>query len=209
MESAKMKIPVALMSIVAIWMILEYFIPFPEPMIFAAKELRNFTSLVLAGSMGLGIVLFGIHNARRIAKKEISPHYIYNIVFFVALFITLGTGLMGGRDQPQFDWIFTNLYSPIRVALYSTTAFFITSAGFRVFRARNLDAGILLGSGTIVLLMLIPMVSMNIPFLTTLGEWIQNVPGAAGFRGFIIGVALGTLAIGTRILLGRNSEALR
>jgi hypothetical protein len=208
-EIHKMKIPTAIMFVVGMWMILEYYLPFPGGLIIAGDELRNFISLIAAGSVGVGTVYTFMYHAKRIIKKTEIPHWNYSILLIASFLITTAFGIYGGREQLQFDWIFANISSPLGSAVLSTTAFFITSAAFRVFRIKNLDAGILLICGVIVVLSLVPLATSVFPPFTPIAEWIQNVPGGAGFRGFIMGSALGVVGISLRVLLGMQKEVLR
>jgi len=44
----------------------------------------------------------------------------------------------------------------------------------------------------------------DIPLLNGLRRWIAQVPAMAGARGILIGVALGTIATGLRVLIGAD-----
>ena len=58
-----------------------------------------------------------------------------------------------------------------------------------------------------VLLVLIGMVGIPfvpLPIFSLLRDWIVRVPAAAGGRGILLGVALGTIATGLRILAGAD-----
>jgi len=208
MKEQKRDIPIIILFILGTWMILEYYVPLPAIAIVAAKDLRNFANLIAAGSYGLGVAILCLYHGRRVVMQMAAPHWLYSAIFFVGLIATVIPGLYGGMKEPHFLWIYSNLYSPIGVALYSTTAFFITSAGLRVFRARNIDAGILLVTGSLVLMTMMPLITAVIPGVINIGTWLQSVPGGAGFRGFIIGVALGIIGLGVRILTGRHKEVL-
>ena len=142
-------------------------------------------------------------------QKKTGPHWSLSIIFFISLIVTIIPGMIGGTSQPQFNWIFENVWLALDLALYSLTAFYITSAGFRVFRARNFEASLLLVSGVLVILGMTTMISAQAPIFSDIATWIQTVPGAAGYRGFNIGVALGVIGLGIRIFLGKQKEVLR
>jgi hypothetical protein len=48
------------------------------------------------------------------------------------------------------------------------------------------------------------MVEVQVPALTTLQTWVTQVPAVAGARGILIGITLGILATGLRILIGSD-----
>ena len=89
-------------------------------------------------------------------------------------------------------------------------AFFIASAAFRAFRARNIEATLLLASAVIVILGLTPpflylwtSVFAFIPgFPLEFKDWILIVPNMAARRAIVIGIGLGAIAQSFRIILG-------
>jgi len=42
------------------------------------------------------------------------------------------------------------------------------------------------------------------PQFNDLGDWIMNVPNMAGFRGILIGAAVGAISLGIRVMTGRE-----
>jgi hypothetical protein len=136
-----------------------------------------------------------------------GSEWYYSIVYVVAFVVTAGLGVLNVRDT-TFLWIYNNMTSPIGAALYSLTAFYITSAAYRVLRARNWNAAVLLVCALVVLLMLIPIGAILFPPVVPLGEWIRSFPSGAGFRGMIIGTSLGIMGLGVRVFMGRQKEHL-
>jgi hypothetical protein len=91
--------------------------------------------------------------------------------------------------------------------MFAMLAFYIASAAFRAFRARNAEATLLLLAATVVMLWRIPMgeallraIHPNIPNL--INTYIMNGANLAVQRGIIIGAALGAAAMSLRIMLG-------
>jgi hypothetical protein len=55
----------------------------------------------------------------------------------------------------------------------------------------------------VVLLVLLGQVAVGLfPVLTEIKDWILDVPAMAGVRGILLGVALGAVLTGIRLLLG-------
>jgi hypothetical protein len=67
---------------------------------------------------------------------------------------------------------------------------------------RSLEALAFVVAAVVVLLGQVPVGRYLGDFLPAAKDWILNVPSTAGVRGIIIGVALGTIATGVRVLMG-------
>jgi hypothetical protein len=201
----KIQIPVYLSAIFGILMILEHFFPMPGVVTGFNVAMRSFTTIVSAAALMLGVIFLTIAHARTISQQKSG--WYYSIFYMISLFITVGLGLLSVRND-NFLWIYDNMTSPTGAALYSLTAFYITSAAYRVFRARNWNAAILLVTGFVVLAMLIPIGGILLPPVVPLGEWFRSYPSSAGFRGMIMGTSLGTMGLGVRVFIGRQKEHL-
>lgn len=199
----KMRLPIYLTTIFGILMLIEFFFPMPKAVTDTNVTLRSFVTIVSATALILGIIILTISHLRKISRQE--SEWYYSIIYIVALLITAGLGLTGVRNT-NFLWIYNNMTAPIGVALYSLTAFYITSAAFRIFRARNWSSAVLLVCGFILLMMLIPIGAVIFPPVVPVGEWLRSYPSSAGFRGMIIGTSLGIMGLGVRVYTGRQKE---
>ena len=95
--------------------------------------------------------------------------------------------------------------------MYSFLAFFVASASYRAFRAKNREATLLLIAAFIILLGRTPfgmMVTGWIPDsasllqIPNLAIWIMNSPNLAGQRAIMIGIGLGVVSMSLRLILG-------
>jgi hypothetical protein len=201
----KIQLPIILTAIIGLLMIVEHFIPMPQSVTNANVTIRSFNTIVSAGALILGVVILSISHLRTIMNRRGS--WYYSIIYIVALVITAIFGFISIRDE-NFLFIYDNMTAPIGAALYSLTAFYITSAAYRVFRARNWSATTLLVSAFIVLAMLIPVGAIILPPVVPIGEWLRSYPSSAGFRGMILGTSLGIIGLGIRVFSGRQKEHL-
>jgi hypothetical protein len=83
-------------------------------------------------------------------------------------------------------------------------AFFIASAAYRAFRIRSFETGLLVVFAMIVLLGQVPAGFQLWEDFPLVKEWVLRVPVLAGARGILLGVALGIIATGLRVLLGAD-----
>lgn len=121
------------------------------------------------------------------------------------------------QDGAAFQFIYQYAYLPLHATMFALLAFFIASASFRAFRAKNTEAVVLLVAATVILLgrtVLGSWLTGWLPsegllgricsffHLPNLSEWIMQELNKAGNRAIMIGVALGVAATSIKILLG-------
>lgn len=170
------------------------------------------TGLVLSAvALLVGIInLITVHLKKLGADSENSG---YSLILVIALLATLVIGiidmvqtyLVGKPNFQMTSWIFKNIQLPIESSLLAVTAVSLTYAAASILRKR-MD----LFSITfffVVLLILLGSFSIppaTVPFLRVIREWILRVPALGGARGLLIGIALGTITTGIRILMGTD-----
>jgi len=202
----KRTLPLVLTFIVGLIMVGEFFIPhhgYRE----MTKELLEWGVIIAAGAFLLGVV--NLIQVNWPVIRERRPEWIYKVAMMVALVGTLIAGFIGGEsrlDQGQgFKWLFDYMFVPLNATMFSLLAFFIASAAFRAFRARNTEATVMLVAAALVMLAAVP-VGASIPgvgeYLVAIKNWIMSVPNNAARRAIFIGAALGAIATGLRVILG-------
>jgi hypothetical protein len=115
--------------------------------------------------------------------------------------------LFGTGTGSIYDLLFNYLDAPMMATMFAMLAFYIASAAYRAFRARNAEATLLLVTAVLVMLWRIPMgeaflrqIHPSIP--NYINTFIMNGANAAVQRGIVIGAALGAAAMSLRIMLG-------
>lgn len=149
----------------------------------------------------------------RIARQ--SAGWFYSIVVFVGIITAATAGIIGGPRGSLYVWIFDSIFAPLDATMFSLLAFFMASAAYRAFRARTLEASLLLVAAVIVMLGRVPIGDFlwqriapqalvdKVPFLPEqITEWIMSVPNMAARRGIMIGAALGAISTSLKIILG-------
>ena len=120
------------------------------------------------------------------------------------------------HPDSAFQWIFDWIITPLQATMFALLAFFVSSAAFRAFRAKNPEAILLLGTALIVLLgRTYAGVFLTARFTDHLPEpWnglrldkftetvVQGLFNALGMRAIMIGISLGVVATSLKILLG-------
>lgn len=106
-----------------------------------------------------------------------------------------------GLQNSMFRAFFDYVMMPILATMFSLLAFFIASAAYRAFRARNLLASLLLIAALIVMLRFNPWLPGAEYFAKT-SNWLMNVPNLAAQRAIVMGVGLGMVATALKVILG-------
>ena len=160
-------------------------------------------ALILAGfATFVGIIsLIQVHY-KKIRLRQVSS--IYSLLLILSL---AGTFLYGLAKPAQAGKIFTTLQLPVEASLMAVLTVTLTYASIRLLRRRlNLLTVIFLITALLILLGTAPL-----PFLGNLpgiSDWmrpfIAQVMAGAGARGILLGMALGTLTTGLRILFGAD-----
>jgi hypothetical protein len=114
--------------------------------------------------------------------------------------------MLWGLSGRLRTWFYDHIFFPCNATMFALLAFFIASAAFRAFRARNTEAALLLGAAIIVLLGRAPIGSLISDSLPEITNWIIDVPNNAGRRAILIGAALGAIVTGLRVLLGMERQ---
>ena len=165
------------------------------------SDMQVWVSIVGGFTLLLGVVSITSVNIQKV--RTLSKDWPYKIILLSALVISGGFGIIQGRDTGSvYDWLFQNMTSPMMSSMFAMLAFFIASAAYRAFRARTMEATILLIVAVVVMLGRIPLGQVFYKHLPSVTEWIMNYPNLAVQRGIIIGAALGAASMSIRIILG-------
>ena len=116
--------------------------------------------------------------------------------------ITIITGVFLGQDSSAYKFIFDYINVPTGSAIFSLLAFYIGTAAYRAFRAKNVEAAILLITGCIVMLGRVPLGAKILPVSVPATDWIMSVLNVGGQRGVMIAGAIGFIAVSLRIIIG-------
>ncbi|MFZ0546592.1 MAG: hypothetical protein WAM60_14190 [Candidatus Promineifilaceae bacterium] len=159
-------------------------------------QLTGWASFLAAVALILGILnLFSVH-IRRIFKGN-----FYSLVLVIGLLATLVLGftdLFGGVAT-----VFTYVQAPLEAALGALLAFFLFFAALRLLhRSHSLWTALFVLTVVLVLLGITPLPAFLSDIFSNVSHFISIIFVSAGMRGILIGVALGTITVTLRLLLG-------
>lgn len=185
--------------------LLGYFIDLPL-LVYIREHFLLWAMLVAAVATWVGAAnLISVH-WKKAAQKQ--PGAVYSIILVVAFAVTLIGGLAENVIQPgkqPLQPVVNSIQVPIEASLMALlTVLLVYAAVVLVRRRQDVMVFVFLASAVVFLILgsgLIPLI--NVPFLQDLADSINRLP-LAGTRGILLGVALGSLATGIRILLGAD-----
>ena len=191
---AKRTIPLFIAALVGVLMIATYFIPYTEQ--WGAEAMEMFIILA-AAAMVLGAGNLLLLNLAKISNKQ--PGWGYAGITLTAFFATLIIGLfkIGAMPTPSspdnawtapvvqegspFWWIYQFGLVPLTATMFAMLAFYIASAAFRAFRAKNVEATLLLGTAFIVLLGQVYAGYWLTDFLPKIEYWVNELQHLAPY----------------------------
>jgi hypothetical protein len=165
----------------------------------SASDRLQLWSVIIAGFAALlGLVSYVAYNGRQIAKKRST----YSVVAVGSALSTILLGLTLSPASAEYGWLTRNILTPLSMSVGSFIGFFIVSAAFRTFRARSLEAGIVLVAATVIMLKNMPVGEYLLPGVLPFGTWLNDIASLGGNRGFTIAFAVGAIIAGVRQILG-------
>ena len=161
----------------------------------------KWTKVIGPFAIVLGVFSLVLVHYNKIKRK--APNWGYSIVTLAALVITTAVGFLWGiQEGTPYMWIFKNFNVPLGATMFSLLAFYIASAAYKAFRARSIEATVLLIAAIIVMLGRVSIGQAITHWIPDITEWILNVPNLAAKRGIALGVGLGMTATSLKIMLG-------
>lgn len=203
------EIPLLITAITGIVFVLQYFIPH-APFNKMNTWFSDWFSIVGAFAIWLGALnLLKISFQKVMDKKS---DWFFALVIIISFFVITIIGFSEGQGFREpgttFSWLYDYVYSPLSATMFAILAFFVASASYRAFRARNFEATLLLLSAFFVMLGRVPVGDIITGFLpkqyqlSQVASWIMTFPQTAGQRAIMIGIALGLVSTSLRIILG-------
>ena len=197
----RLQIPIALGFLAGAFVIVQFFVPHYSLQVYY-EQLLDWAIIIGAFALVLGLGSLFRSHIDKIRNRR--PDYVYSFVALVSFAMMFFFGIFYDVSPgTTFDWIFNNIQVPLEATVFSLLAFFMASAAYRTFRARSVEATLLLVVAVIVMLGRVPLTE-QIAFVDVHGfsEWLMSIPATAAKRGILFGVALGIVATSLRILLG-------
>ena len=203
------EVPLVLTAMVGLTMIIAHFIP---PLNILKDLFEDWFFIIAAFAIYLGVLNLLRINADKIYKKQRDWPFGAVVIFGFLVITIPGLFFSGGRSFSEmgtpFYYLYIHVYYPLSATMFALLAFFVASASYRAFRARNVEATMLLVAAFVLMLGRVPIgdwITVWLPEGYRLGnaaDWIMDFPQTAGQRAIMIGIALGLVSSALRVILG-------
>lgn len=154
MQLYKRRIPLAIVLITGIGLMICYYVPLKTSDDILEGSMK-WVRIIAAFSLVIGV--YSLMRSHYIKIKKKSAGWAYSIIMFIFLIITMIAGFGWGSNGKSFLWIFNWINVPASSTVFSILAFYIASAAYRAFRARNVEAAVMLIAAIIVMIGRIPL----------------------------------------------------
>ena len=198
-----MRVITAIVAIaVGVLVLLGYFFPALPYVQDIQALLLNWAMLMIAAAAIVGVLNLVFVHADKIRRREKGN--LYSAILIIFLFGTFLLGLILPPGHEIMRLILNGVIFPVEAALMGILTITLLYAAVRLLRRRAdfitivfliTAVLVLFGSATLPF-------GENIPVFSGLATWIREVLAVGGARGILIGVSLGTLLTGLRVLFG-------
>jgi hypothetical protein len=182
--------------------LLGYFLPV---LVGLREELLRWAVLLTAVLLLVGVINLARVHWEKFTKKQSGGWY--SLVLLISLVITLVVALTGywTGNSHVLIWLFNYIQLPVESSLMAILVVVLTYAAARMLgRRMNLFSLVFIITVLLVLIGTVSLPGVEIDLLRDLRSWIVQVAATAGARGILLGVALGTIATGLRVLMGAD-----
>jgi len=200
MSYKRREIPVVITAALAILVIFEYFFKWQDATNVSVRA-QGWAVILASFAIGIGVVSTTIFHIRNVMGRVKKQWYLSAwLVFLMFATIIIGVGL--GPDSSSYKWMYNTTINPLNATISTLLTFFGFSAAYRSFRARNIDATLLLVTAVIIILYVVPLGELITPSWSFVGNWLTSYPNAVVGRVLYATVVMGSIALGVRIILG-------
>ena len=196
-------IPILFATLPGLVVLAGYLIPDNQTLTYFRDNLVEWAVIVAGFAFFLGLFnILRVHGGQVFRRKQ---GRFYSLVLLLAMLLAWAIPILpsDGPIQRTLDLdlaILDYVIGPLGASLAALLVFTLALAAFRLLHARrSLGAIFFLLVVAVVLLGSTPL--KNLEWLADVRDWIINVPGMAGMRGLLLGVALGTVITAIRVFV--------
>lgn len=160
-------------------------------------------AIILAGVAAL-VGIFNLVSVHTDKIRRQEKGSTYSALLIIALIVTFLFAMILHPDHSTMEIVLSGIIIPVEAALMGLLTITLLYAAIRLLRRRaDLMSIVFLVTAVLLIFGSATLPFGNVPVLGTLVRpWITQVLALGGARGILIGVALGSLTTGLRVLFG-------
>lgn len=198
----KRLLPLSILVISGLLMASNFYVKY-KPLNAMSSTLSTWGVIVAAFSLGLGAVnLFQI----QIKNVRSGKNVVNSVAAMLGFLVMAVAGIATGQKGDLYTFLFSRMLQPLGDTVFSLLAFYIASASYRAFRARNFETIILLVSAVVLILGNTPLIGLVSKQIPVLANWFLNNPSVAAKRAITVSIAIGGLAAALRAFAGLDTR---
>jgi hypothetical protein len=200
----KRDLPLIIGTVAALIVILEFFwVPTPEIQAMKA-EILVWTTISAAFCMLVGAVATFILQYSRLTSGDSTKTKLYagTAIAVMVIFVAVGALMPGQTTAPEYVLLYDHIFAALARSVRAAAFFAALIGAYHAFRAKTLDAAVMLVAGSIYLFRSFAAGVYFMPIMLPLGDWVAEVPNVAATRGGLIAAAIGALILAVRVFTG-------
>ena len=193
----------ALAIAIGILVLVGYIVPIPI-LVSVRTLLLGWAVILVAVATVVGVInLARVHWIK--ATRSEGRDY-YSIIFLLAFLLTIAAGVVLGPTNPTFQQAVLSIQVPAESSLMALLAIVLAYASLRLLQNRKGTLAVLFVFSAVIFLFLSSGLLAGVDAISPFKEIIAllNRLPIAGARGILLGIALGSLVAGLRILMGAD-----
>ena len=170
-----------------------------------SSVILGWVSFLAAIALILGVLNLLLVHLNRVFKEQ----NLYSGVLVLSILGVFAAAVLDGlTGSDSVNLLFRWVQAPLEAALASLLAVFLLLAGVQLLKRQRTGWAVLFGLTAVLMLLGQALLTSRLlpaglrPPVNQVMEFVQNVVVTAGLRGLLIGVALGTLLLSLRLLMG-------
>ncbi|HEY67041.1 MAG: hypothetical protein DRI79_12505 [Chloroflexi bacterium] len=196
----KQWIPVLIAAITGLVVLAGYLIPSPL-LIYYRDRLIEWAVIVAAFAFILGLFnILRVHGGRVVRLRQ---GWFYSLILLLVAMVAWVPPVLYGPSGTPTRQMLDYVIGPLGASLAALVVFTLALAAFRLLRVRR-SAGAVFFILVVAVVLLGSTPLMGLEWLADVRDWIISVPGMAGMRGLLLGVALGTVITALRVFVASD-----
>jgi len=229
MRFFKMTLPIMLAFVMAVVAIASVFIPHHYSDMFRTETVVWFRCM---GGVTIFIAVYSLLRVHYPKIKRRQKGWGYSFLLYLSFAVTVLFGALNyglvkdenravvkdadGQPVKRFlgpfkskttlaegtRWIYDSIQWPAGSTQYALLGFFICSAAYRTFRAKTVEAAVLLVAALVVMLGQVPLSALVWKQAPVVSGWLIDVPNMAVKRAIMFGICVGAVGTSLRVMFG-------